>query len=135
MINALILEQIHENFQQVKNEYSQNGARKNYFLATCSVLDPDIDLKFTNEDAEYGGIIGIGNSHLDKYLKQFKLFRLHAVLHDATGYVKDYSGEGPGYVYAIPCPINSCFLGHVTGLLFCSYIKHFKRQLYHSLQC
>ena len=35
----------------------------------------------------YGGIIGMDNSSVDKYLKISKVLRLHAILHDAGGFV------------------------------------------------
>ena len=74
---------------------------------------------------KFGGLIGYGNSHLDSVLCYSKVFRLHAILHDAAGAVRAQSGKGPGYCYMIgPGPI-SCLLGHLTGLLFCLYAKIF----------
>ena len=51
------------------------------------------------------------------------MFRLHAILHDATGAVRAHSGKGLGSCYMIGGGPISCLLGHVTGLLFCLYIK------------
>ncbi len=104
--------------------------RKNLFLSTCYHLVDDLDIEETCFTNPYGGLIGIGNSRLEKYLGRFKLFQVHAALHDACGYVKRVHGVGPGYVYAMNCPINSCFLGHVTGLSLCLYIKFFRQDIY-----
>ena len=67
------------------------------FLATCLYLDPDIDLEIALKLRPYGGLIVIENSLLDNYFTSFKVLRLHAMLHDASGFVYEYSEEGPGY--------------------------------------
>ena len=54
-----------------------------------------------------------------------KVFRLHAILHDAAGAVRSHSGKGPGYCHMIVRGPNSCLLGYVTGLFFCLYVKLF----------
>ena len=46
--------------------------------------------------------------------RHFKVFRLHAKLHDAAGAVRAHSSKGPGYCYMIERGPNSCFLGHLT---------------------
>ena len=51
------------------------------------------------------------------------MFRLHALLHEAAGAVRAHSGKGPGYWYKIGRGPNSCLLAHMTGLLFCLYVK------------
>ena len=77
--------------------------------------------------------MGMGNSRLKKYLDRFRLFQAHAGLHDACGYMKSVYNRRPRYVYAANCPINSCLLGHVTGLAFCVYLKYFRRALYNAI--
>lgn len=109
--------------------------RKLYFLAACSIIDDDINLEHARKLRPYGGLIGIDNSRLDRYLKFSKVLRLHAVLHDAAGFIKEYNQSGPGYAYALSCPINSCFVGHVSGLLFCLYIRTLHRDLFNQLEC
>ena len=54
-----------------------------------------------------------------------KVFRLHAIIHDAAGVVRSDSGKGPDYCYKSGRGPNSCLLGHVTGLLICLYVKIF----------
>ena len=72
-----------------------------------------------------GGTISSGNSYLEFLFRQFKVVRLHAILHDAAGAVRAHNGKGPGYCYMLGRKPKSCLLGHLTGLLFCHYIKLF----------
>ena len=74
---------------------------------------------------KFGGTIGYGDSYLGILFPHFKVFRLQAILHDSTGAVRAHSGKGPSYFYMIGRGPNSCLLGHVTGLLFCLYVKRF----------
>jgi hypothetical protein len=72
---------------------------------------------------------------LESWFNRFKLFRFHAVLHDAAGTVKLYYGKGPGYVYPfVNCPISVCWLGHVSGLIYCSYLSKCHSQ-YQFIKC
>ena len=80
----------------------------------------EMDQKFKS-----GGLIGYENSYLDYVFRYSKVFRLHAILHDAAGAVRASGGEGPGYCYLIGRGRLSCLLGHVNGLLFCLYINSF----------
>ena len=77
-----------------------------------------------DQSFQFVGTIGYGNSYLEFLFRPFKLFRLHAILHDAAGAVRAQSGKRPGYCYMIGRGPNSCLLGHVTGLLFCFYLKN-----------
>ena len=79
---------LENNFNLVKYMFPKNTRRKNAFLAVCYSLNKDISLYEINELAKYGGLIGQGNSGLDKFLNRFKLFRLHAIFHDAFGFMK-----------------------------------------------
>ena len=82
---------------------------------------------------KFGGTIGYGDSHLEFLLRHFKVFRLHAILHDAAGAVRSNSVEGRGYCYMIGRGPNSCLLGHVTGLLFCLYVKIFLPSIFNAV--
>ena len=66
------------------------------------------------------------NVHCLQTLKQFKFLRIHAILHDAAGCLQEKNHTGPGYTYVLPCPIKNCYLGHVTGIAFCLFLKAFK---------
>lgn len=127
--------EIHFRYLLLQRQYLNNSDRKNYFLATCSHLDEYSNLDFINETCPHGGLIGIGDSYLEGILKHFKLFRLHAALHDACGYMKSVHSSGPGYSYVVPCKFSSCFIGHITGLGFCIYLRVNNPNLYHALQC
>ena len=81
----------------------------------------------------FGGLIGYGNFYLDSILFQSKVFRLHAILHDAAGAVRSHSGKKPGYCYMIRQGPSSCLLIHVTGLLICLYVRIFVPSIFTSV--
>ena len=93
-IATIDLKITHENYLFVSEVYPAYSERYLYFLATCLHLDPNIDLNIALKLLPYGGIIGIDNSSLDKYLKSFKILRLHAILHHAAGFVHEFSKKG-----------------------------------------
>ena len=78
-----------------------------------------------DQNFTFGGLIGYGNSCIDSVFRYSKVSRLHAILHDAAGAVRARSNKAPGYCYMIGRGPKSCLLGHVTGLLFCLYVKTF----------
>ena len=124
-MNVQKLNGILRNFDLIKHDFSSNTKRKNYFLCTCIDLDPNINLKEMNQKFPFGGLIGHGNSCMDYFFANSKIFRLHAILHDAAGSVTSTTYKGPGYCYVLPRFPSSCFLGHVTGLIFCLYVINF----------
>ena len=81
---------------------------------------------------KFGGTIVYGDSYLECLFRHFKLIRLHAKLKDAAGAVRAHSGKGPGYCYLVVWGPISCLLGHVTGLLFCLYVKPFLPSIFNS---
>ena len=78
-----------------------------------------------DQNFPFGGLLGYGNSDLNSILCYSKVIRLHAILHDAAGTVRSHIGKGPGYCYMIGRGPNACWLGHVTGLPSCLYVKLF----------
>ena len=46
-----------------------------------------------------------------------------------------FDKQGPGYCYVAPSVPISCFFGHVTGLLFCLYVKIFASSVYAFFDC
>ena len=86
-----------------------------------------------DQKIKFGGTIGYGDSYLEFLFRHFKLIRLHAKLHDAAGAVRAHSDKGPGYCYMIGRGPNSCLLDHVTGLLFCLYVKIFLPSIFNSV--
>ena len=92
--------QICENFVAVNYCFPKNSTTKNAFLAVCRYIDENVDLREVNAKAPFGGKIGPGDSKLDNYLKFSKVLRLHAIFHDAHGYMRSFEEVGPGYVYS-----------------------------------
>ena len=110
--------------------FDNNSVRKNLFLSACFCWDSRFSLHEMDQKFKFGGLIGYGNSYLDSVLRYSKLFRLHAILHDAAGAVRSHSGKGTGYCYMIGRRPNSCLLGQVTGLLFCLYVRLFLASIF-----
>ena len=122
-------------FEIIKQDLSSNTKREIVFLCTCIGLDPDINFKEMDQKFHFGGLIGFGNSSMDYFFAKSKIFSLHAILHDSAGSVKYTTKKGPGYCYVAPSLPNSCFLGHVTGLFFCLYVKIFASSVYALFDC
>ena len=108
-----------------KMSFKHNSVRKNLFLSACFCWDSGLSLHEMDRKIKFGGVIGYGNSCLDSVFRYSKVFRLHAISHDAAGAVRAHSGKAPGYCYMIGRDPTSSLLGHVTGLLFCLYVKIF----------
>ena len=117
----------------LKISFEHNSVRKNLFLSACFCWDSSLSLHEMDQKFEFGGLIGYGNSCLDSVFRYSKVFRLHAILHDAAGAVQSHSSKGLGYCYMIGGGPNSCFLGHLTGLLFCLYVKIFLPSIFNSV--
>ena len=110
-----------------------NSVRKKLILSACFCWYSRLSLREMDQKFRFGGTIGYGNSYLELLLRQFKIFRPHAILHDAAGAVRAHSGKSPGYCYMIGRGTNSCLLGQVTGLLFCLYVKIFLPSFFNSV--
>ena len=129
---------IHENVLSLRGNinYVHISYRQLYFVAACSLLDPEVDGEIALKFRPYGGFIGIDNSRLDPLLKRSKVLRLHAALHDAAGFTKDCRNKGPGYVNAFRySPVNNCLFGHLTGILIILSVKIFHSQWFRELEC
>ena len=117
----------------LKMSLENNNVRKNLFLNACFCWDSGLSLREMNQNFNFGGLIGYGNSHLDSVFCYSKVCRMHAILHAAAGAVRSHTGKGHGYCYMIGRGPNSCLLGHVTGLLFCLYVKLFLPSIFISV--
>ena len=113
--------------------FEHNIVRKNLFLSACFCWNSRLSLREMDQKFPFGGLIGYGNSYLDCVFRYSKVIWLHAILHDAAGAVRAHGGKGPGYCYMIGRGPNSCLLGHVTGLLFCLYVKIFLPSIFNSV--
>ena len=88
---------------------------------------PGHKVKRNGTKVYFGGLIRYGNFCVDYFYANPKTFR-----HDSARSVKSTTKKGPGYCYVAPSLPNSCFLGHVTGLLFC---LNFKILLHQYMRC
>ena len=116
-----------------KKLFKHNSVRKNLLLNACFCWDSWLPLREMDQKFKFGGTIGSGDSYLEFLFRHFKVFRLHATLHDAAGAVRSQSGKPPGYCYKVRRGPNSYLLGHVTGLLFCLYVKLFLPFIFNSV--
>lgn len=126
-------EEICQNFVKVTYWYPKNSTTKNAFLAVCLYLDNTVDLHQVNSSAPFGGKIGPGNSHLHKLFEFSKIMRMHAIFHDAHGFMRRENGTGPGYVYTLTDKQlfrNSMLLGHFSGILYWTFMKLFNSQYF-----
>ena len=124
-MDVLFLMSIFRLYPGSKKSFEHNSVRKNLFLSACVCWDSRPSLREMDQNFKFGGTISYGDSYLDSVFRCSEVFRLHAILDDAAGAVRVHSGKGPGYCYMIGRGPSSCLLGHVTGLLFCLYVKLF----------
>ena len=82
---------------------------------------------------EFNATIGYSDSYLESLFLQFKVFRLHAMLHDAAVEERAHSSKTPDYCYMVERGLTSCLLGYVTGLVFCLYVKLFLPSIFNSV--
>ena len=101
--------------------------------SACFCWDSEISLREMDQKFPFGGLIGYGNYYVVSILCYLEIFRLHATLHDAAGAVRWRFGKEPGYCHKNGRGRNSCLLGHVTGLLFCLYLKIFVPSIFNSV--
>ena len=85
----------------LKMSFEHNSVRKNISLCACFCWDSGLSLREMDQKIIFDGLIDYGNSYLDSVFRYLKVFRLHAILHDAAGAVRSHSGKGPGYCYLI----------------------------------
>ena len=117
--DVLFLMSFYRLYSGLKLSFKHNSARKNLFLSVCRCWDGRLPLRVMDQKFKFGWTYSYGHSFLEFIFCHSKVFRLHALLHDAAGAVRWKSGKGPAYCYMIGRGPNSCFLGHVIGLLFC----------------
>ena len=133
-MDVLFLMSIFRLYPGLKLSFEHNSVRKNLFLSACFCWDSRLSLREMDQKFKFGGTIGYGNSYLELLFRHFEIFRLDAILHYAAGAVRPHSGKGPGYCCMIGRGPNSCLLGHVTGLVFCLYVKIFLPSIFNSVE-
>ena len=77
--------------------FEHNSVRENLLLSACFCWDFGLSLREMDQNIKFGGLIGFRNSYLDSVFRYSKVFRLHAILHDAAGAVRSLTGKSPGY--------------------------------------
>ena len=132
-MDVLFLISVSRLYPALKTSFEHNSVRKSLFLSACFCWDSGLSLQEMNQKFKFSGLTGYGKFYLDSRFRYSKVFRLHAILNDAAGAVRAHSGKGPGYCYMIGRGPNSCLLGHVTGLLFCLYVKLFLPSIFNSV--
>ena len=132
-MDALFLMSIFRLYPGLKLSFDYNSVRKNLFLGACFCWDSRLSLREMDQKYKFGGTIVYGNSYLELLFRLFKTSGLHAKLHDSAGAVHANTGKGLGYCYMIGRGPSSCLLGHVTGLLFCLYVKIFLPSIFISV--
>ena len=95
-MDVLFLMSIFRLYPGLKRSYEHNSVRKNLFLSACFCWDSRLSLREMDQKFKFDGTIGYGDSYLDSVFRYSKVFRLHAILHDAAGAVRLHSGKGPG---------------------------------------
>ena len=123
---VLFLVNVFRFYTGMKLGSTKNTVRKNLFLSACHCLEQKISLLEMDQEFPSWGSIGYGDSNLENIFRFSKVFRLHAILHDTAGCLYLHNGKGPGSFCLIGRGPNSCLLGHVTGLLYCLYLKLFR---------
>ena len=129
-MNVLLLMSIFRLYPGFKMSFEHKSVRKNLFLSDCFCWDSRLSVREMDQKFKFAGTIGYGDSYLDSVFRYSKVFRLHAILHDAAGAVRLQTCKGPGYCYIIGRGPNCCLLGNKTGLIFCLYVKIFLSSIF-----
>ena len=106
-MDVLFLMSIFRLYPGLKMSFEHKIVRKNLFLSACFCWDSGLSLCEIDQNFKFGGTIDDGDSYLEFFFRHSKVFRLHAILHDAAGTVRAHSGKGPGYCYMIGRGQNS----------------------------
>ena len=96
-MDVLFLSRVFRLYPGMKMTFKNNSVRKNLFLSACFCWDSGLSLREMDQKFKFGGLIGYGNSYLDSVFLYSKVFRLHAILHNAAGAVRSHRGKGSGY--------------------------------------
>ena len=132
-MEVFLLMSIFRLYHGIKMTFKRNSVRKNLYLSACLCWDSGVFLREMDQKFKFLGTIGYGDSYLELLFRLFNVFRLHAILQDATGAVRAHSSKGPRYCYMIgPGPYH-CLRGQVTGLLFGLYVRLFLPSIFSSV--
>ena len=76
-----------------------NTVARSLFLSATFCWDDRLFLLEIVQNVIFGGTIGYGDWYLEFLFRHFRVFRLHAIVHDAAGAVCAQSRKRPGYCY------------------------------------
>ena len=124
-MDVLFLMNIFLLYPVLKLWFEHKSARKNLSLRACFCWDSELSSPEMDTNFRFGGTNGYGDSFLEFFFRHFKIYRLHAILHDAAGALRANSSKGLAYYYMTERGPNSWLFGHVTKLLFCFYVNFF----------
>ena len=96
MFSVFVLVNTFRLFSGLTLSFEHNSVRKNLFLIACFCWDSRLSLREMNQEYKFGGTIHYCVSYSEFFFQPFKVFRLHAILHDFAGAVRVHSGKGPG---------------------------------------
>ena len=131
--NVLFLKSIFRLYPRLKMSFEHKIFCRNLFLNACFCWDSRLFLLEIDQKHKFAGIIGHGARTGSFLAFLFKVFRQHAILHNAPGAVRAHSGKGRDYCYIIgPGPI-SCLLRQVTLPLFCLHVRLFSSSIFNSV--
>ena len=122
---------VHAEYQR-QSEYSYEQLMYGFVVQTIAALNGVNDLTWQHaiDMNPSGGLIGYGDTcpRLHKFLKHCKVCQIHAIFHDAFGFLYKNYQLGPGYDYVLgilpSCPLG----GQVSGLLYWTY-QYLKKQV------
>ena len=82
-----------------KMSFENNSVRKKSISKCVFCWGSRLSSRELGQKYKFGGTIGFGESYLEFLFRHLKVFRLHAILHDAAGAVRAHSCKRPGYSY------------------------------------
>ena len=100
-MDVLFLIGVFRLYPGLKISFELSSVRKNLLLSAYFCWESSLSLREMDQKYKFVGLIGYGNSCLECVFRHSKVFRLHAILHDAAGAVPSHTGKGPGYCYMI----------------------------------
>ena len=127
-MGVLFLMSISRFFRGTKMSFQHKIVFKDLSLSACCCWDSRLPSREMDQKLKFGGTIGssyLEDSYLEFLFRHFKVFRLHAIQPDAAEAQRAHRGNVPSSCYMIGRAPNSFLIGHVTGLLFCLYVKLF----------
>ena len=117
-MHVLPLMSVSQLYYGLKLLFEHNSAHKNLFLSAGFCWNSRLSWRDTEQKLNFRGTIGYGDSYLEFLFRPFKVYRLHATLHDAAGAVRSHSEKITGCCYIFGQAPVSCVLGDVTGIFF-----------------